>query len=103
MIPYTYCFIRKDLPRHYQIIQACHATQEVAKSARHPEQTCHFVLLEVRDEEHLVDVKMKLDRRGIDSHMFHEPDHNTGYTAICTVPIYGRDRDFFRRFKMFTE
>jgi hypothetical protein len=102
MIPYTYCFIRKDLPKHYQIIQACHATQEITKSAEHPDQVCHFILFEVKDECKLTEVKMTLDEKGIDSHMFREPDNGTGYTAICTGPIYGEDRNFFRKFKMFS-
>lgn len=102
MIPYTYCFIRKDLPKHYQIIQACHATQEITKSTEHPDQTCHFILFEAKDEDQLTEIKMKLDDKGIDSHMFHEPDYDTGFTAICTEPIFGKDRNFFRKFKMFS-
>ena len=101
MIPYTYCFIRKDLPRHYQIIQACHATQEITKTVTQPDGVSHFILFEVRDEVQLTEVKMKLDEKGIGSHMFHEPDHGTGYTSICTEPVVGKDRNFFRRFKMF--
>ena len=44
---------------------------------------------------------MKLKDKGIEHHMFHEPDNNMGYTAIATEPIYGKDRKFFRKFKMY--
>lgn len=99
--PYTYCFIRKDLPTHYQIIQAAHATQEITKSIEHPEQTCHFILFEAKDEKHLTDIKIKLDMSGIKSHMFNEPDYGTGYTAIATEPIWGEARKLFKKYKMF--
>lgn len=33
--------------------------------------------------------------------MFYEPDHETGFTAIATEPIYGEDRKFFKKFKMY--
>jgi hypothetical protein len=89
------------MPHHYQIIQAAHATQEITKEIEHPERTCHFILFEAKDEQHLKDIKCKLDARDIKSHMFHEPDYDTGYTAIATEPIYGDDRKFFRKFKMF--
>jgi hypothetical protein len=102
MTPYTYCFIRKDMPTHYQIIQAAHATQEITKEIDHPENTCHFILFEAKDEQDLIDIKMRLEDKGIKSHMFHEPDYDTGHTAIATEPIYGNDRRFFKKFKMFT-
>lgn len=98
--PYTYCFIRKDMPIHYQIIQAAHATQEITKSTEHPDNTCHFILFEVKDEEDLTKIKTKLDVKGIKSHMFHEPDVGE-YTSITTAPMFGNDRKFFKKFKMF--
>ncbi len=45
---------------------------------------------------------MKLDIKDIKSHMFFEPDINE-HTSLCTEPIYGEDRKFFRKFKMFKE
>jgi hypothetical protein len=86
---------------HYQIIQAAHSTQEITKQIEHPEKTCHFILFEVKDQAKLIDIKLKLDLQGIKSHMFYEPDHETGFTAIATEPIYGEDRKFFKKFKMY--
>lgn len=99
--PYTYCFIRKDLPLHYQIIQAAHATQEITKECDHPDRTCHFILFEAKDECDLTKIKEKLDVNGIKSHMFNEPDYGTGFTSIATEPIYGEARKFFKKFKMY--
>ena len=100
MTPYTYCFIRKDLPLAQQIIQAAHATQEITKRLEHPEQTCHFILLEATDESQLSDIKMKLNDTGIAHELFYEPDVDE-HTAITTEPIYGKDRNFFRKFKFY--
>jgi len=90
------------LPIHYQIIQAAHATQEITKEIKHPDKTSHLILFEAKDEQHLEKIKDKIDAKGIKAHMFFEPDHNTGFTAIATEPIYGEeDRKFFRKFKMY--
>lgn len=43
---------------------------------------------------------MKLDAKNIKSHMFFEPDCQE-FTSICCEPIYGDDRKFFKRFKMY--
>lgn len=89
------------MPQHYQIIQAAHATQEITKATEHSDKTSHFILFEAKDENDLKDIKLKLDDKGIKAHMFHEPDYDTGYTAIATEPIYGDTRKFFRKFKMY--
>lgn len=104
MTPYTYCFIRKDLEPHYQIIQAAHATHEIALrlgEEEKPQKTSHLILFEAKDEKHLLKIKEQLETKGIFNHIFHEPDHDTGYTAIATAPIYGEDRKMFRKYKMF--
>ena len=100
-IPYTYCFIRKDIPLAQQIIQAAHATQEITKKIEHPEQTSHFILLEASNEEQLNTIQMKLQDKGIRHEMFYEPDVDE-HTAIATEPIFGKDRNFFRKFKFYT-
>jgi hypothetical protein len=89
------------MPQHYQIIQAAHATQEITKVTEHSDRTNHFILFEAKDENDLKRIKLKLDDRGIKSHMFFEPDFGTGNTAIATEPIYGDDRKFFKKFKMY--
>lgn len=103
MIPYIYCFIRKDLEPHYQIIQAAHATHEIAlklSEKEKPHRTSHLILFEVKDEQQLLKIKDQLERNNIFNHIFHEPDINQ-HTSICTAPMYGDDRKFFKKFKMF--
>ena len=47
---YTYCFIRKDLPLHAQIIQTAHACLQSPT----PKTINSIVLFEVKNEEHLI-------------------------------------------------
>lgn len=101
LIPYTYCFIRKDLPIEQQIIQTAHATQEITKKTPHPVNTCHLILLEASNKIHLQNIRMKLAEREIEHEMFYEPDNDMGYTAIATEPIYGSERNFFKKFRMY--
>ena len=48
------------------------------------------------------DIARKLDARGIDFYIFHEPDDDMGHSAICTRPITDhRERAIFRKWDLF--
>ena len=99
-----YIFIRKDIDEAYKIIQAGHALFEHALTlTEKPEQTSHFCLLEAADEEELMNIASKLEGDEINFTAFHEPDYDTGYTAIAAGPIYGADRKKFKRYKFFAK
>jgi hypothetical protein len=59
-----------------------------------------MVLCGIPNEEELEKLSSYLKKNNIDHHMFYEPDHNTGFTAICTEPIYGEQRSLFKKFKL---
>lgn len=102
--PYTYVFVRQDIPKEYQIVQACHACLEMGFSlpdSKKPQETSFLVLIGVKDEQDLNEKAEYLDRHGLLFSRFYEPDYNTGYTAICTEPIYGEQRKLFKKFKLF--
>ncbi len=97
-----YIFIRTDIDKTYQIIQTGHALFEHAlKIKQKPENISNFCLLQAKDEADLIKIASKLEIRGIDHTMFHEPDYDTGCTAIAAGPIYGDDRKFFKKFKFY--
>lgn len=101
--PYTYVFVRADIPLSYQIVQACHACLERGLSlpvCNKPDQTSFLILFSVKDEQDLKQKADYLDRHDISFSMFYEPDYDTGYTAICTEPIYGEQRKLFKKFKL---
>lgn len=98
LMEYTYCFIRKDIPIHAQIIQTAHACLQSDK----PKTVNSIVLFEVKNEDHLIKVNEYLKGRGLKTYMFFEPDDDMGYTAIATEPLRGEDRTIMSRFRMWT-
>lgn len=88
------------MPIHQQIIQTAHATQEITKTSVNPERTCHFILFGIKDEDELIKTQMMLDMKGINTHLFYEPDISS-HTSLCTEPIYGEQRKIFKKFKMY--
>ena len=99
--PYIYVFVRTDIPIGYQIVQANHACFEMGlRVDSKPEQVSHMVLCSIPNERDLEKLSHDLGKHGINHHMFYEPDYDTGYTAICTEPIYGEQRKLFRKFNL---
>jgi len=94
--PYIYVFVRQDMPKEYQIVQACHACLELEKA---PQKT-HLVLIGVKDQLELLKVSQNLEMKDIKFEMFFEPDYETGYSALATEPIYGSKRLTFKKYKL---
>lgn len=98
--PYTYLFIRTDLSAPKQIVQASHAAHNAG--TRFGDHS-HMVLSGAKDERQLLKIAEYLDGREIDYEIFHEPDYDTGYTAICTRPLKGEERSAMKRFSLLRE
>jgi hypothetical protein len=65
-----------------------------------PEDINHLILLAAADEEDLLNIRLRLQIAGIEHTMFFEPDWDMGHTSITTRPMRGRERNFFKKFKM---
>lgn len=100
MTPYTYLFIREDLPHTQQIIQSAHSALEAGREFPEHHGTSHLVLLPAEDETTLLSISLYLTNEGIRHHIFYEPDFNYGYTSITTEPIYGAGRKALAHFKL---
>lgn len=98
VMEYTYCFIRKDIPIHAQIIQTAHACLQSDK----PKTVNSIVLFEVKNEEHLIKVNEYLKSRGLKTYLFFEPDDDMGYTSLATEPLHGEDRTIMSRFRLWS-
>jgi len=98
VMEYTYCFIRKDIPIHAQIIQTAHACLQSDK----PKTVNSIILFEVKNEEHLIKVNEYLKDRGLKTYMFFEPDDDMGYTSLATEPLHGEDRTIMSRFRLWS-
>jgi hypothetical protein len=60
-------------------------------------------MLGVKTETQLENVCKRLEKQGIRFASFREPDIGDQLTSVCTEPIYGKDRDFFRKFQLLKE
>lgn len=103
MNSYIYTFIREDLSPEQRIVQLGHACHEAGKLLDPNEHTepSTMALLSAKNEDDLICIAEHLDERGIEYHMFYEPDISS-YTAICTRPIVNdKERAFFRKWKLF--
>lgn len=97
--PYTYLFIRTDLPLPQQIVQSSHAALEAGHEFG---EHSHLICFGMDNEQALQKAAMYLEDNDIEHRMFFEPDVN-GYTAICTKPLSGNERRPMRRFKLLKE
>jgi len=96
-----YIFIREDLPHAYQIVQAAHATHQAGIRFGSTDIPTNFVLIGTKNQEELEKTAMYLASHQIEFEMFFEPDHDTGYTAIATRPLYGDERKPMRKFQIY--
>lgn len=92
---YHYVVVRDDLPRGVALAQTIHAAGETANPL--PPSGTHAVCLAARDEEDLLRVADKLDRRRIPYKLIQEPDFpwNNQAMAIGIYPI--KDRKQIKR------
>lgn len=97
-----YAFVRTDLSGPQIAVQTAHACIETARSgliptdSEHP----HLILFGAKNESELLKIESRLKDTGFDFKSFREPDKNNELTAICTAPIYGQDRQHFRRYQL---
>lgn len=99
---YIYAFIREDISPEQRIVQIGHACYEAGKAFQDKCGISNLILLSAKDEADIKNIVRKLDRRGIDYYVFHEPDDGMGFSAICTRPITDeRERSFFRKWELF--
>ena len=100
---YIYTFIRNDLSPEQRIVQIGHACYEAGKKFKDELGISNLILLHTADEDDLTNAACELDLQGLEYTIFHEPDYDTGYTAICTRPITDpKERRFFSKWELFT-
>lgn len=99
--PYVYVLVRLDISPEQQIVQAGHAALEAGFAFSHPGQTASLIVLEVKDKDELLAASAHLQGCGIEHQLFFEPDFNMGYSAIATRPVFGSERNLFRKWRLF--
>jgi hypothetical protein len=101
---YLFIFVRQDISREQQAVQAAHATFKAGciagKTGEADPNTTNFVLIGVEDEAALVEAREKLYDRGISYAEFVEPDLDNSLTAIASQPLKEHRKRFLKRYKL---
>lgn len=96
---YIYVFVRTDIPVADQMVQVGHVCYEAGLKFQAQDDT-YLVLCQVASQEDLLEVEMRLNDSGVETHKFFEPDDDMEYTTLCTQPISKANRNLFRRYKL---
>lgn len=84
---YTYVLVRQDIKPEHQIVQACHAALHAGFEFENPGSVPSLIVCSVPNQDKLLEAKMHLEDKGIESYVFHEPCWEMGYSALATMPI----------------
>lgn len=99
---YNYIFVRTDLPIAHQMAQACHGALETGKRF-HETQMCSpdsIIILQVKNQEELRNAQDIVEKAGIKTVAFFEPDWDYGFTSFGTEPITQDMRHHLRKFRL---
>ncbi|WP_434715834.1 hypothetical protein [Paraburkholderia sp. A3RO-2L] len=100
--PYVYVLVRQDISPAQQLVQASHAALEAGFRFTQPEQTASVIVLAVPDRDALQAAATRLERYGIEHHMFFEPDFEMGHSALATRPLHlPKERHLMRKYPLF--
>lgn len=95
--PYVYLLIRTDISFEQQLVQVAHAAFEAGQDFARPAQTASIVMLAVPDRAALEAAAKRLSLRGIEHHLFVEPDFGMGSSALATRPISQKSERYLMR------
>lgn len=98
-----YIFVRTDISLEQQLVQAAHAALEAGFKFEKPKNTAFLVLIAVKNQETLLKTADFLEKSGVKSVLFFEPDNNMGYSALGTEPVDENNRRPFRKFKLWKQ
>jgi hypothetical protein len=96
-----YVLVRQDISLAQQMVQACHASAEMAR--QYYERTAniaHLVLLSVENEDKLLQAAERLSSQGIEHVVFHEPDNNMGFSALASQPVSSESSRAFKKWPL---
>jgi hypothetical protein len=96
--------VRTDLTLPQQFCQAIHAAYEAGLHLTEPTNDIHYtVVCQVPNEEALLKAQHDIERKGIRTIAFQEPDLGNQTTALATEPIVADDRRKLAKYKLWEE
>lgn len=98
---YCYVFVRQDLSKEQQLVQAAHATLVLGnKLKRSDVNELYFTVIGVPQLIDFVKVTKDLNAHGTKYESFYEPDQGNTLTAIATHPIPKDQRGKLKDYKL---
>lgn len=98
---YIYIFVRQDLSREQQLVQASHATLVLGnKLKRDDVSELYFTVIGIPQLIDFKNVIKSLNAHGTKYETFYEPDQGNTLTAIATHPIPKDQRGKLKDFKL---
>lgn len=102
MKPYVYVLVREDISLEQKLVQVGHAVLEAGFRFQQPAQTASLIVLSVPDRGALDAAAVRLNAKGIDHYLFHEPDFGMGHSALATRPLSEKaERHLMRKYPLF--
>lgn len=92
---YVYIFVRQDLSKEQQLVQAAHATLVLGSKLdkkKFDAAELYFAVIGVPKLTSFCQVMKDLKKHGTEYECFYEPDQGNTMTAIATYPIPKEDR-----------
>jgi hypothetical protein len=100
--PYTYIFIRTDIPFEQQLVQSSHAALEAGFEFDKPEKTSSIIVIPAKSQAELYKISDRLSTQNIKHKLFFEPDFNMGHSALATEPILcSEKRKVLKKFQLY--
>lgn len=96
-----YVFVRRDLSRPQQVVQAGHALIESQKGSPFQGEHPYVICLGCKTEKSLKNALDKIRNSGIICYEFNEPDRNNELTAFATECLEER-KEIFKKFNLLT-
>ena len=98
-VTYVYFFTRQDISYEQQLVQTAHAAAAVRQEHDFNAHEQHFIVFGVPSEADLKEKDEYLQKQGIRTTVFLEPDIGNQWTSLATQPIRGslaRRRGWFK-------
>lgn len=98
---YCYIFVRQDLSKEQQLVQAAHATLVLgSKLKRTDVSELYFTVIGIPQLIDFRSVMNDLNAHGTKYETFYEPDQGSTLTAIATHPIPKDERGILKDYKL---
>lgn len=98
---YVYIFVRQDLSKEQQLVQAAHVALVLgSKLNRTNIEELYFTVIGIPQLIDFTTVMKDLKKHGTEYVRFYEPDQGNTLTAIATYPIPKDERGILKEYKL---